>query len=188
MTRHTRADRDLAALLADASPDVAQANAAALTALRAEVAADIANAHVAAMLRTTDGAQEAAAALMQAGALGGAQVEPPAEDDNPLAAKCEQLWRIWNGPELAKEYRFHTARRWRFDYYHEPTRTAIELEGGLYSAGRHTRAAGYLGDIDKYNAAAMQGITVLRLGTGQVDAAHVAEIAAYVWRRMGEEG
>jgi len=166
VTRHTRADRDLAALLADASPDVAEANAPALAALRAEAAADL-------------------APLMQAGSLGGAQV---ADDDNPLAAKFERLWRDWNGPELAKEYRFHTARRWRFDYYHEPTRTAIELEGGLYSAGRHTRAAGYLGDIDKYNAAAMQGITVLRLGTGQVDAAHVAEIAAYVWRRMGEEG
>ena len=81
MTRHTRADRDLAALLADASPDVAQANAAALTALRAEVAADIANAHVAAMLRTTDGAQEAAA-LMQAGALGGAV---PLEHDEQAA-------------------------------------------------------------------------------------------------------
>ena len=35
MTRHTRADRDLAALLADASPDVAEANAPALAALRA---------------------------------------------------------------------------------------------------------------------------------------------------------
>ena len=81
MTRHTNAARDLAALLADASPDVAEANAAALTALRAETAADLANAHVAAMLRTTDGAQEAAA-LMQAGALGGAV---PLEHDEQAA-------------------------------------------------------------------------------------------------------
>ena len=63
-------------LRANLSPDVAKESAAALTALRAEAAADLANAHVAAMLRTTDGAQEAAA-LMQAGAMGGAQVEPP---------------------------------------------------------------------------------------------------------------
>ena len=36
MTRHTRPDRDLAALLADASPDVAQANADTLLARRSE--------------------------------------------------------------------------------------------------------------------------------------------------------
>ena len=45
VTRYARADRDLAALLADASPDVAEANAPALAALRAETAADLANAH-----------------------------------------------------------------------------------------------------------------------------------------------
>ena len=77
MTRHTRADRDLAALLADASPDVAQANAAALTALRSEVAADLANAHVGAMLRTTGEASVAAA-----GSLGGAV---PLEHDEQAA-------------------------------------------------------------------------------------------------------
>lgn len=33
---------------------------------------------------------------------------------------------------------------------------------------------------EKYNAAAMLGYVVLRLGTGQVDDAHVGEIADYV--------
>ena len=80
MTRHSRADRDLAALLADASPDVAAANAPALAALRAETAADLANAHVAAMLRTTG--EASVAALMQAGALGGAA---PLEHDEQVA-------------------------------------------------------------------------------------------------------
>jgi hypothetical protein len=37
-----------------------------------------------------------------------------------------------------------------------------------------------LADCEKYNAAAMQGVTVLRLGTGQVDDVHVAEIADYI--------
>lgn len=77
MTRHTRADRDLAALLADASPDVAQANAAALTALRAETAADLANAHVAAMLRTTGEASVTAARRLEGAA--------PTEHDEQVA-------------------------------------------------------------------------------------------------------
>ena len=73
MTRYARADRDLAALLADASPDVAEANAPALAALRAETAADLANAHVAAMLRTTGEASVTAARRLE----GAAQVQPP---------------------------------------------------------------------------------------------------------------
>ena len=99
-----------------------------------------------------------------------------------LADKFEYLWRLWNGPELVREYRFHVQRRWRFDYYHAATMTAIELEGGLYSEGRHVRASGYRNDLEKYNAASMQGIVILRLGTGQVDAAHIAEFVSYLER------
>lgn len=126
-------------------------------------------------------------ALLNAGALGSAQVEARSEHDEQaalFALKFEQLWRAWNGPELTKEYRFHSIRKWRLDYYHAQTKTGIELEGGLYSAGRHTRAKGYQADIEKYNAAAMLGITILRLGTGQVDHQHVTEIIDYVRRKM----
>lgn len=102
---------------------------------------------------------------------------------NALAIRFEALWQRWNGPQLEREYKFSAARRWRADYCHAASRTIIELEGGIYSAGRHTRAAGFLGDIEKYNAAAMLGYTVLRLGTGQVDDAHVGEIADWVCRK-----
>lgn len=102
---------------------------------------------------------------------------------NPLAMRFEALWERWGGPVLEREYKFSAARRWRADYCHTASRTIIELEGGIYSEGRHTRAAGYLGDIEKYNAAAMLGYTVLRLGTGQVDDAHVGEIADWVQRK-----
>jgi hypothetical protein len=111
-----------------------------------------------------------------AGALG---VDVP----NPLAAKFEHLWQTWGGPELTKEYRFHPHRRWRLDYYHAPTQTGIELHGGVWSEGRHVRGKGFLGDLDKMNAAQMQGIVVLQLGTGQVDHQHVTEIID--WLRKG---
>ena len=167
-TRHSNAAKDLAAILADASRDVAAANAHQVQALAA------------------DAAREMAAIAPRAGyRLTEVKTATPSEHEaNGLTVKFEHLWQEWGGPELIKEYRFHVSRRWRFDYYHEPTKTAVELEGGLYSGGRHTRADGFRGDIEKYNAAAMQGITVLRLGTGQVDAAHVAEIADYVNRRI----
>lgn len=102
---------------------------------------------------------------------------------SPLAQQFEFLWSLWNGPALEREYRFHVQRRWRLDYYHAATNTAIELEGGIYGNGRHIRSAGFLGDIEKYNAATMHGIAVLRMGTGQVDPAHVAEIISYIERK-----
>jgi len=119
----------------------------------------------------------------EAAALGmtGAGVEAGLEQDaNPLAAKFEHLWQTWDGPELVKEYRFHPHRRWRADYALPAAKVLIELEGGLYGNGRHNRAAGYLADIEKYNAASMLGYVVLRLGTGQVDHQHVTEIIDWI--------
>ena len=102
---------------------------------------------------------------------------------NALAMRFEALWQRWEGPPLEREYKFSAARRWRADYCHTEGRIIIELEGGIYSAGRHSRPTGYLGDIEKYNAASMLGYVVLRLGTGQVDHQHVTEIID--WLRKG---
>ena len=113
--------------------------------------------------------------------LTGAGVEAGLEQaSNPLAAKFEHLWQTWDGPELTKEYRFHPHRRWRADYALPAAKVLIELEGGIYSGGRHSRAGGYLADCEKYNAASMLGYVVLRLGTGQVDHQHVTEIIDWI--------
>ncbi|PAM23902.1 hypothetical protein CEJ65_20640, partial [Acinetobacter baumannii] len=46
----------------------------------------------------------------------------------------------------------------------------IEVEGGIWSGCRLTRGKVYLGDMEKYNSAAMMGFTVLRFSTEQVKA------------------
>lgn len=106
--------------------------------------------------------------------------------DSPLAAQFEVLWRHLNGPVLDKEVRFHPTRRWRLDYCHLATRTAIELEGGAYSKGRHTRGKGFVNDCDKYNAASMLGYTVLRLATGMVTHDRLAEIIEHIKEKAGK--
>lgn len=70
--------------------------------------------------------------------------------------------------EFVQEFRFHTSRKWRADFHIKNTRLLIEVEGGIWSGGRHTRGKGYLGDMEKYNAATMMGFQVLRFSTEQV--------------------
>lgn len=65
-------------------------------------------------------------------------------------------------PEPVREYRFFPGRRWRFDYAWPDARVALEIEGGVWTGGRHIRPVGFLGDIAKYNTAAVEGWVVLR--------------------------
>lgn len=65
-------------------------------------------------------------------------------------------------PGIQIEYRFHPTRRWRFDVALPQFKIAVEQEGGIWTGGRHTRGKGYLGDLEKYNAAVLLGWRVLR--------------------------
>lgn len=64
-------------------------------------------------------------------------------------------------------------RRWRFDYVvtwalSGGPKLAIEIEGGTWVYGRHSRGKGYQADLDKYNEAAIRGWTILRFSTQDV--------------------
>ena len=56
-------------------------------------------------------------------------------------------------------------RDWEADFWWPDTRVLLELEGGTYSGGRHTRGKGYREDCEKYNAAQRLGFVVLRVTT-----------------------
>lgn len=66
------------------------------------------------------------------------------------------------GVECVSEYRFHQTRRWRFDYAFPELKVAIEIDGGVWNYGRHNRPAGYIKDMEKFNAAATLGWIVLK--------------------------
>lgn len=68
----------------------------------------------------------------------------------------------WGLPVPEREHKFHPDRKWRFDYAWPELKVAVEVEGGIYTRGRHTRGAGYEKDMEKYNAAALRGWTLLR--------------------------
>lgn len=68
-------------------------------------------------------------------------------------------------PQPTGEYEFAkaaTGRKWRFDYAWIEQHVALEVEGGIWIRGRHSRGAGMLADMEKYNYAALTGWRVLR--------------------------
>lgn len=60
------------------------------------------------------------------------------------------------------EYKFYDTRKWRIDIFIPDLKVAIELEGGVYTHGRHTRPKGFLADIEKYNKISILGLKLLR--------------------------
>lgn len=66
-------------------------------------------------------------------------------------------------PEPVRELQFAQPRRWRFDYCWYSASLALEVEGGIWSGGRHVRGAGFLKDAEKYNSATLRGYRVLRV-------------------------
>lgn len=52
-------------------------------------------------------------------------------------------------------------------------RLIVEVEGGVWTGGRHTRGKGFLGDVEKYNAMTELGWALLRYTPTQLSSADV---------------
>lgn len=88
-----------------------------------------------------------------------------------LAAQLEQA-----GIPFEREFRFHPERKWRADFmvgqnYAWPVRGRflIEVDGGAYVGGRHTRGPTFEADCEKHTAAAILGFRVIRVTPRQVE-------------------
>jgi hypothetical protein len=60
-------------------------------------------------------------------------------------------------PMPVAEYRFSPPRRWRFDWAWPEAKVALEVQGGVFTAGRHTRGAALMKEHEKVNTAAFLG-------------------------------
>ena len=78
---------------------------------------------------------------------------------DPVFTALLKMERI---PLPEPEFRFRPMRKWRFDYAWIPWKVALEIDGGIWTAGRHTRGAGWLKDTEKLNEAAALGWRLLR--------------------------
>jgi len=67
-----------------------------------------------------------------------------------------------------QEHKFLDRRRFRFDFAWVERKIAVEIEGGVWVGGRHTRGGGYSRDLEKYNLATLHGWRVCRFTTQDV--------------------
>lgn len=91
-----------------------------------------------------------------------ARVSEPEEN---LAALLR--WEKLPTPE--REFRFCPPRRWRFDFAFLSAGLAVEVEGGTFMGGRHTRGAAFEADCEKYAEALVRGWRVLRVTPHMID-------------------
>lgn len=94
---------------------------------------------------------------------------PPMTESNAersLATLIE--WERLPRPE--REVTFHPSRKWRFDFAWPDSMVAVEVEGGSWVNGAHTRGGHFESDAEKYNEAALLGWLVLRVTPRQIEA------------------
>lgn len=86
-----------------------------------------------------------------------------------LHLKCLNI----DNPDL--EVRVVPYRRWRFDLAWTHLRVAVEIDGGTWTKGRHTRGAGFQSDCQKINAGNLAGWATYRFTGEMVKTGEAAE-------------
>ena len=69
---------------------------------------------------------------------------------------------------LRTQHVFHHARAWRLDFSWPERLVAMEVDGGTWIGGAHSRGKGQERDCEKMAAAVIMGYRVMRATTNQV--------------------
>ena len=91
-------------------------------------------------------------------------------------------------PAPTPQYRFAAPRRWTFDFAWPDRMLALEVEGGIWTKGRHTRGKGYEKDCEKYNEAALLGWRLLRVTTSHIKAGTALQVIERALKPAKREG
>lgn len=89
-------------------------------------------------------------------------------------AQFLRLWQIYAPNGLVAptaQHRFHSKRRWRFDFAWPSQLLAVEIDGGIFQAKAtgHRSITGVMRDGEKSNAAQAAGWCVLRFHSRDLD-------------------
>jgi hypothetical protein len=76
-------------------------------------------------------------------------------------------------PELERQV--VKGRRWKFDLAYPAALVAAEVDGAVWTQGRHTRGAGFISDCQKLNAANLDGWRVYRFTREMIESGEAVE-------------
>lgn len=79
-------------------------------------------------------------------------------------------------PIPVREYQGIPGRKFRYDLAWPAKKLALEVQGGVFSGGRHTRGIGYTADCEKLNLTVLNGWRML-----WVTPAHIRDGKAIRW-------
>lgn len=72
------------------------------------------------------------------------------------------------GLKYVRQFKFHDKRRWKADFAFPDEMVLVEVQGGTWSGGRHTRGGGFHADRERCNEAQIAGWLVLEVTAGMV--------------------
>lgn len=72
-------------------------------------------------------------------------------------------------PKSVRELQFNPLRRWRFDFAWPKSKVAVELAGGLFVFGGHTRPMARIAEMDKKNSATLLHWKVLEFSNKHLE-------------------
>lgn len=104
--------------------------------------------------------------------------------------KADSTRKIFNSlllsigaPAATPEFKFHPTRQWAFDYAWPDKKIALEVEGGVFTNGAHTRGPHFMSDMEKYNTAALLGWTVVRTVPKELLTSKTAEMIRQLYNQ-----
>lgn len=98
----------------------------------------------------------------------------------------EQLVRGKIKYTWVREYRFAPPRRYRFDFAWPDQKIAVEIQGGTFSGGAHSRGARQHNDFEKNNLAVLLGWRVIYGDTKMVKSGELLSLIKQIMENCDE--
>jgi very-short-patch-repair endonuclease len=79
-------------------------------------------------------------------------------------------------PTPEREYRFAPPRRFRADFAYPEKKILVEVQGGIYTRGAHSRGTGLERDYEKINLAQLLGYKVFQFSRKMIESGEAISI------------
>jgi very-short-patch-repair endonuclease len=101
----------------------------------------------------------------------------PSKLEETLWVHLRAICAEYDLPLPQREFRFYLERKWRADFCWPKRKLIVEVEGGVWTGGRHSRGGrSFLNDMEKYNTASILGYRLLRVAGD-----HISSGQAITW-------